>query len=299
MLKHSKIMLPVVTFFYLLTGCTSDDYMKCNSESNENIIYNIIKKEQNIIDFQLGMYDIYNKKIDQETKNRSCHASLKISILDKSFKTEIDYDVIKLLNSQSSHQINVLNYSQTIGNLFYYQINPFIKKTKKEKLAKKEGYASYKEYAEQQKILREKELNQISNNYGIDINIQNISKFKGHKKKAILLIFFATWLPQFKDEIPFLNDLRKRYKDNFEIIGLNIEKNIEDDKMKMFIKKYNIKFPIKNNRVLNNKFFDKLNKKGYIPFSILFNSDGKFIKYYIGILQEVNLNKDILKTIHK
>jgi len=135
-----KIILPVLLFsLIVLNACSSNSYLKCDSESNKKIILNIIEENQKNIDFDISLIDIYNKSIDKNTGNRDCHATLNITTFDKSFKTDIDYKVIKLLNSSSTHKVIVQQYNQTIGNIFYAKIQPY-------SIARKKGFDSTKEY---------------------------------------------------------------------------------------------------------------------------------------------------------
>ena len=135
-----KIILPIFLFsLVVLNGCSSNNYLECNSESNKKIILNIIKENQKNINFDIDLIDIYNKSIDENTGNRDCHATLKITTFDKSFKTDVDYKVIKLLNSSSTHKVIVQRYNQTIGNIFYTKIKPYF-------IARKKGFHSIKEY---------------------------------------------------------------------------------------------------------------------------------------------------------
>ena len=100
------LILMVIVF---LMGCSSESYLECDSASNEKILYNIIQKNQKN-DFTLELSNVYSKKIDETTGNRSCHSTLNIHVLDKVFNTDIDYDVVKLFKSKSTHQVNLLNY---------------------------------------------------------------------------------------------------------------------------------------------------------------------------------------------
>ncbi len=135
-----KIILPVALFsLIVLNGCSSNSYLECDLESNKKIILKIIKENQKNIDFDIALIDIYNKSIDKNTGNRDCHATLNIRTFDKSFNTDIDYKVIKLLNSSSTHKVIVQQYNQTIGNIFYTQIQPY-------SIARKKGFYSTKEY---------------------------------------------------------------------------------------------------------------------------------------------------------
>ncbi|MEA3513658.1 MAG: redoxin family protein [Campylobacterota bacterium] len=128
-------------------------------------------------------------------------------------------------------------------------------------------------------------------------------RFEGFENKAILLNFFGTWCPPCKAEIPHLNNIREKLKNDFEIIAVDVGKRgggtntvaeVED-----FIKEFSVSYPI----VLgaeNGKIFgavSELNPQGSIPFMILFNPKGEYVQYYIGMKPEEMLFSDISKAI--
>ncbi|MGK0256554.1 MAG: thiol-disulfide isomerase/thioredoxin, partial [Arcobacteraceae bacterium] len=58
----------------------------------------------------------------------------------------------------------------------------------------------------------------------------SLEQFKG--KKAVWLVFWATWCPYCEKEIPALKDLYKKYNDKLEIIAVNIGVNDSIEKAK-------------------------------------------------------------------
>jgi len=128
-------------------------------------------------------------------------------------------------------------------------------------------------------------------------------KFKGLENKVVLLDFFGTWCPPCKAEIPHLNNIRKKLKKDFEIIGIDIGPRgggVNSVKHETdFIKKFNIKYPITlagdNNKLFS--MLQELNPGGSIPFMILFNKKGEFVQYYIGMKPEEMLFNDINTAI--
>ena len=59
--------------------------------------------------------------------------------------------------------------------------------------------------------------------------------------KATLFIFFATWCPPCKAEIPHLNNLSEKFKKELNIVGVLLEDK-DAQEVAMFAKKYNIKY---------------------------------------------------------
>lgn len=124
-------------------------------------------------------------------------------------------------------------------------------------------------------------------------------KVEGYEGKAILLDFFATWCPPCRAEIPHLNDLREKYKDKFEIIGIEVGERdgtlTNNDKLKSFIEEFKIEYPIVNSEE-NSRVFrsvSSLNRTGSIPFMILLNPNGEYVKHYIGMAPEEMIETEL------
>ena len=128
-------------------------------------------------------------------------------------------------------------------------------------------------------------------------------KFEGLEDKVILLNFFGTWCPPCIAEIPHLNNIRSKLEKNFEILavdigprggGLNTKEELES-----FIKEYNVPYPIVSGDVAKELFavVSELNPSGSIPFMVLFNKQGQYVRYYIGMKPEEMLFNDISATI--
>ena len=128
-------------------------------------------------------------------------------------------------------------------------------------------------------------------------------KFEGIEDKVVLVNFFGTWCPPCIAEIPHLNNIRSKLNKNFEILsvdvgprtgGLNSQEHMEE-----FIQQHNITYPIVSG-VNAKKLFaavSDLNKSSSVPFMVLFNKKGQYVKYYIGMKPEEMLFNDINATI--
>jgi len=137
----------------------------------------------------------------------------------------------------------------------------------------------------------------------VNADLKNGWTFKGYENKAVLLDFFGTWCPPCKASIPHLNNIRKKLNKDFEIIGLDIGLRggglNSTEVIENFKKDYNIKYPITLGGD-NNKLFSavmSLNPQGSIPFMILFDKKGRFVKHYIGMIPEEILHSDISQVI--
>ena len=119
----------------------------------------------------------------------------------------------------------------------------------------------------------------------------NLDDFKG--KKAVWLVFWATWCPNCKAEIPALKNLYEKYKNKLEIIGINVAFNDSIKKSKEYIKKYNIPYDIIFSSEISRQY-------GIIgtPTQIAIDINGKVV--FIGVNIPKNLKEeDINKLIQK
>jgi len=135
------------------------------------------------------------------------------------------------------------------------------------------------------------------------ISNKNGWQFKGLENKVVLLNFFGTWCPPCIAEIPHLNNMRTKLEKDFEILavdvgprsgGINPKEEVEG-----FIFKYDVKYPTISGEQAKELFktVSELNPTGSIPFMVLFNKEGKYVKNYIGIQPEEMLFNDISATI--
>ena len=127
--------------------------------------------------------------------------------------------------------------------------------------------------------------------------------FKGLENKVVLLNFFGTWCPPCIAEIPHLINIRSKLEKDFEMLAVDIGPrgggNNSQKHLYSFIKKHGITFPIISGDKAKQLFgaVSELNPSGSIPFMILFNKQGQYVQYYIGMKPEEMLFNDISSTI--
>lgn len=128
-------------------------------------------------------------------------------------------------------------------------------------------------------------------------------EFKGLEDKVILLNFFGTWCPPCKAEIPHLNTIRSKLKKDFEILAVDVGPRgggyNSAEHLDAFKKEFNVTYPIVSGEVAKQLFgaVGELNPSGSIPFMVLFNKQGQYVQYYIGMKPEEMLFHDITATI--
>lgn len=121
--------------------------------------------------------------------------------------------------------------------------------------------------------------------------------FKDYKrKKAILIDVFATWCPPCIEEIPTLNNLREKYKDDFEIVSILFEREKGKKELELFKKKYNISYPITIGEE-NFRLAKDLGDIQKVPEMFLFSKEGKFVKKFIGATRKEELEMNIKLAI--
>jgi len=89
---------------------------------------------------------------------------------------------------------------------------------------------------------------------GQDMNGKTIDISAVIGKKPVMLIFWASWCPNCKSEVPKVNKLVKKYGGKgMEFIGINVGHNDSEGKARRFMDKTGMTYPV---------IFDK---KGKIP----------------------------------
>lgn len=131
-----------------------------------------------------------------------------------------------------------------------------------------------------------------------NITINKIDRgftFSNTDNEAVLLNFFATWCPPCKAEIPHFNNLQKKYDGKLKIISVLMEdKNTQQ--IKEFVKKYDIGYIVTQGSA-NFDLAKAIGDVQAIPFTILYDKNGKYATHYTGAIPEEMLDVDILKVI--
>jgi len=124
---------------------------------------------------------------------------------------------------------------------------------------------------------------------------------KGMKDKVIILDIFATWCPPCQAEASHLSSLQKKYKDSLFIVGITVEGDISNEKLKIFRDEYNANYTLVNsdeNSRLINAVATKLNlgRNFGIPLMAMYKN-GILINYYQGATEEEFIESDIKKAL--
>jgi len=76
----------------------------------------------------------------------------------------------------------------------------------------------------------------------LDGSTFKLSDYRG--KKAVKLIFWATWCPNCKAEIPALNALHEKHGNDIELLAINVTVNDSLRRVEHYQKKYNLAYPL-------------------------------------------------------
>lgn len=112
---------------------------------------------------------------------------------------------------------------------------------------------------------------------------RKLSEFAG---KPIVVNFWATWCSPCVKELPYFNNLSKEYKGDVEFLMINVEESSKEENVKNFVKENKYTFPL---------YFDNTGwaysaySDGYIPFTLVINSNGELIYNNSGGLTEEKL----------
>lgn len=124
---------------------------------------------------------------------------------------------------------------------------------------------------------------------------------EGAEDKIVIFDIFATWCPPCRAAAPHLSSLKEKYKDKLIIIGITIEENILDEKLKEFATTYGAKYILVNseqNRRLSNAIVKelKLGERFPIPTMAMYKN-GKLINHYVGATEEEFIDSDIRNAL--
>ena len=100
-------------------------------------------------------------------------------------------------------------------------------------------------------------------------------------EKPVILDFFATWCPNCRRDMPKLNKLYEKYKDDVEVLGVNLqesEKTVEE-----FISSRNISFPIVFD--LDGQVSRTFGIR-YTNTHVLINKEGHIVRVVLGDIKE-------------
>lgn len=127
---------------------------------------------------------------------------------------------------------------------------------------------------------------------------------KENSKAIVLMTFFASWCPPCVYEIPYLNDLQRRYHKDLFVAGVIVHDTLPLAKLKSFLAKHEVAYYISNAKQ-NNDFASLTAKTLHlshnfpIPLTVMY-VNGKYFTHYEDIVPIEMITYDIeeaLKTL--
>ena len=125
----------------------------------------------------------------------------------------------------------------------------------------------------------------------------SVSKLKDHRGKAVVLDFWATNCPPCIEEIPHLIELKARYGDDLELIGLHVGDDEDREKVPAFVEKLKITYPLAYpDDALTNYIFET---QSAIPQTAVFDRNGVLIRKIVGFgpLIKADLDEAVKRAV--
>jgi thiol-disulfide isomerase/thioredoxin len=133
---------------------------------------------------------------------------------------------------------------------------------------------------------------------GIRLKDEKI-EFRHLRQPIVLINLFATWCPPCKSQIPSLSQLQKNHSDILFVIGIPVNDNADNNKLREFTQQNDDHFFVSK---ANTAFTDylisslKLDSKIILPMSILYKN-GIILRYYEGAIPLEMLENEITQAL--
>ena len=134
-------------------------------------------------------------------------------------------------------------------------------------------------------------------NPGFDFNLPDLNgkiiSLEDFKGKVLIINFWATWCPPCEEEIPKLNQLHKRYKnEGLVVIGIALDKD-SLNLVEPFVREKRIGYPI---LMGNEQVLRDMEDFSGVPTTLIVDQKGNIKKKYDGAFDKDDLEK-ILKEL--
>lgn len=136
--------------------------------------------------------------------------------------------------------------------------------------------------------------------YTVNVSNKKLT-FKENTKPITLITFFASWCPPCLYEIPYLNDLQKKYQTHLFLSGILIHDKMDTSQVKSFLAKHAMKYYVAYGGQ-NNDFASLTAKTLHLPHNFpipltVMYVEGKYFTHYEGIVPVEMIEYDIEEAI--
>lgn len=110
----------------------------------------------------------------------------------------------------------------------------------------------------------------------------SLAEYKG--KKPVVLDFWASWCPNCRRDIPHLNSFYQKYKDQVEVIGINLQE--APSAVQSYVSSQGVSYPI---ALDPNGQASRAYGVQYTNFHVLIDKDGNLVRTIPGDIRESDI----------
>jgi len=123
------------------------------------------------------------------------------------------------------------------------------------------------------------------------------------KQPVVLVNFFSTWCPPCRGQLPYFEDLQKKYRKDLFITGILVNDDVNASKLEKFYETYHLDYFISNdikNEYVTAKVVEalKLDENFTLPLSVLYKN-GEYFTHYEGAVPVEMVDHDIKTALEK
>lgn len=138
------------------------------------------------------------------------------------------------------------------------------------------------------------------NSHTLALNNQGMT-FHTIDQSIVILNFFSTWCSPCRGEIPYLSDLKKKYKKKIFIAGILVNDEQNNETLKQFMSRYRVNYFISNggqNDLFASKVAEALQlpENFSIPLTVIYK-DGNYYTHYEGAVPVEMIDHDVQEAI--
>jgi thiol-disulfide isomerase/thioredoxin len=111
----------------------------------------------------------------------------------------------------------------------------------------------------------------------LDGRVLSTAEWRG---KVVIVMFWATWCPPCREEIPEMIDLANRYKDRLQIVGVSEDDDASPEEVHQFARAAKINYPI----VMGNGGISReWGGAPALPTSFIVDTEGRVVQKHVGL----------------